>query len=341
MKRLGKGCSLSIATLSALVPAFLAMAPAPAQAQANCFAASPLAQLTITSRFGQRLHRITGTWRPHYGVDLRATPGTTLYAPIAGRVTLRGPMGTGAGNSMILRNPQGAQITAMHLNGRYFFELGADVPAGAAIAQTGGSGYGSDQPHLHLEYRPDGKKPVNPLPYLCPAPAISPGAGAVTDATHRPMEGDNPGQEPDGTTPPPPVGGGTQQETGRPYNPADIPITFPTWRDISMHDFLNTEVQRRFGNPQWLNDIFDSSDQFRANPNNAGLEPPPPADPKLLMLREISIMMSLEDLMQVERQALAERLEAAWAQLLAINAKAYTEKMLGLARSAANTSNKR
>ena len=56
------------------------------EAKQNAGLHAPLSKMCISSKFGYRIHPITGVVRRHTGVDLRASHGTPVFAAGSGRV---------------------------------------------------------------------------------------------------------------------------------------------------------------------------------------------------------------------------------------------------------------
>jgi len=102
----------------------------------------------------------------HDGIDLAAPLGTWVKAAAAGKVLYAGEQ-KGYGNIVIIEHSAGVVTLYAH-NHELRTQTGATVAAGAVIATVGQSGRTSG-PHLHFELRVNGI-PVDPLPYLKPAP---------------------------------------------------------------------------------------------------------------------------------------------------------------------------
>lgn len=100
--------------------------------------------------------------RAHVGTDLFAARGTPVVAPVSGTVTTeQGPLG---GLQFWLSDSGGNRWMGSHLDA---FGNTGHVHAGDVVGYVGDSGNarGSD-PHLHLEYHPAGRGPVNLFPVL-------------------------------------------------------------------------------------------------------------------------------------------------------------------------------
>lgn len=113
----------------------------------------------ITSKFGYRIHPITGVKGSyHNGTDIAAPTGTPIIAPMAGKVT-----------SMYTHDKGGVTLIAHHINGwrtgyahldRYAEGLkrGDEFGQGDVIGYVGNTG-ASTGPHLHFTLTdPNGTK---------------------------------------------------------------------------------------------------------------------------------------------------------------------------------------
>ncbi len=122
----------------------------------------------LTSDFGPRTHPVTGEQgKMHYGIDIATPQGTPLCSPGDGTVTFAGQRG-GYGGLVIIKLSSGKEIRLAHLS-EICVSVGQKVQAGQQIALSGGAagtkGAGtSTGPHLHFEYRVDGKA-VDPLKF--------------------------------------------------------------------------------------------------------------------------------------------------------------------------------
>lgn len=123
---------------------------------------SPLANPTITSLFGPRVHPILETLRNHDGLDFGAAAGTPVRAAAAGTVVSASVRG-GYGNATILDHGGGLATLYAHQSELAVIP-GQRVAAGEVIGTVGSTGL-STGPHLHFEVRVRGL-PVDPLLYL-------------------------------------------------------------------------------------------------------------------------------------------------------------------------------
>ena len=113
----------------------------------------------ITSGYGWRIHPIFDTPEFHTGVDIAASMGAPIDAPVAGRVIYAGSLPAN-GTLVILDHGNGVTTIYSHLS-VYRVYVGERVQRGQEIAQVGSTGW-STGPHLFFEIRKNGH-PINPL----------------------------------------------------------------------------------------------------------------------------------------------------------------------------------
>ncbi|WP_418893368.1 peptidoglycan DD-metalloendopeptidase family protein [Limibacterium fermenti] len=108
----------------------------------------------MTSNFGRR-----GSRRYHYGIDLKAQTGDTIYAAFDGKVRVKQFERRGYGYYVVIRHINGLEIVYGHLS-KFLVNENDFVRSGDPIALAGNTGrsFGS---HLHFETRFLGK-PINP-----------------------------------------------------------------------------------------------------------------------------------------------------------------------------------
>ena len=107
----------------------------------------------ISSRFGYRVHPVTGEEGVHAGLDIAAPEGTPIAAAFSGTVTFAGK-GEINGNYLRLRHSGGLETVYAHCSELYVSE-GIHVRAGEIIALVGETGL-TTGPHLHFELYADG-----------------------------------------------------------------------------------------------------------------------------------------------------------------------------------------
>ncbi|MGA4540369.1 peptidoglycan DD-metalloendopeptidase family protein [Uniformispora flossi] len=112
----------------------------------------------LSAYFGQA----GGRWSHlHTGIDFPVDRGTPVRAVTDGVV--RTEVNSAYGNMVILTAPDGTETWYCHLTRAKI--ASGQVKAGDVIAYSGNSG-NSTGPHLHLEVRPGGGAPINPIPWL-------------------------------------------------------------------------------------------------------------------------------------------------------------------------------
>lgn len=120
-----------------------------------------------TSKYGPRVHPITGRTGFHTGLDLGAGDGT-IYAADNGTV-VHADTGSVYGNFVVLDHGlyDGQRLTTMYAHQADLqVEVGDRVSKGEAIGTVGSTGL-STGPHLHFEVRLDGGT-VDPAAFLPP-----------------------------------------------------------------------------------------------------------------------------------------------------------------------------
>lgn len=108
----------------------------------------------MTSNFGRR-----GSRRYHYGVDLKAQTGDTIYAAFDGKIRVKQYERRGYGYYLVIRHLNGLETVYGHLS-KFLVDVNDFVKSGQPIGLAGNTGrsFGS---HLHFETRFLGK-PINP-----------------------------------------------------------------------------------------------------------------------------------------------------------------------------------
>jgi murein DD-endopeptidase MepM/ murein hydrolase activator NlpD len=132
----------------------------------KAFLRSPLEFSRITSGFSRaRFHPVLQSWRAHKGIDYAAPTGTRVRATADGVVKLAGRQ-NGYGNVVILEH-QGKYSTLYGHLSRFAVRTGERVQQGEVIGYVGMTGLATG-PHLHYEFRADGRQ-QNPLRVATPA----------------------------------------------------------------------------------------------------------------------------------------------------------------------------
>lgn len=119
----------------------------------------PAANNVVTCKYGMRTHPITGVYKLHTGVDLRATKGTNIYAANNGTVTTA-TYSNAYGNYVVIDHGGGVATLYAHMS-KINVSKGQTVTQGTVIGLVGSTGY-STGPHLHFEVIRNGKY-TNPI----------------------------------------------------------------------------------------------------------------------------------------------------------------------------------
>ena len=138
--------------LSNAAPGLPPAAPAAAAAIAATPWRYPLADARVTALYGVRSAHVP---QGHHGVDFAAKRGTPVLAVADGTVSEAGTDPTW-GNYVLIGHGAGRASLVMHLD-RIDVARGQQVAAGQPVGTAGASGSATG-PHLHLEYRQDGKR---------------------------------------------------------------------------------------------------------------------------------------------------------------------------------------
>ncbi|WKU45596.1 peptidoglycan DD-metalloendopeptidase family protein [Streptomyces sp. VNUA116] len=134
-----------------------ASAPAPSR-HSGAFTL-PVGSYTLTAGFGQA----GNMWSAHHtGEDFAAPTGTPVKAVGGGTITQAGWAGA-YGYRIVLRLDDGTELWFCHLSSMVV--TSGKVAAGQVIGRVGATGNVTG-PHLHLEVRPGGGAPTDPLGWL-------------------------------------------------------------------------------------------------------------------------------------------------------------------------------
>ncbi|MBN1818862.1 MAG: peptidoglycan DD-metalloendopeptidase family protein [Sedimentisphaerales bacterium] len=120
----------------------------------------PLDRLFIVSRYGMRVHPITGRRQMHYGVDYRARPGTKVHAVARGKVIVSS-YDSISGNKIAIRHDDGSSSWYLHLQKRSV-KKGQQVKTRQVIGTSGSTGR-VEGPHLHFAFKNAKNQWMNPL----------------------------------------------------------------------------------------------------------------------------------------------------------------------------------
>jgi len=112
----------------------------------------------ISSRFGKRVHPITGKTSLHQGLDIAAPEGTPIEAARPGTVTFAGEKG-GYGLVVYIDHGDGLETRYAHCSALNV-KTGQKIPQGHIVGEVGSTGRSTGS-HLHFEARKNGKA-INP-----------------------------------------------------------------------------------------------------------------------------------------------------------------------------------
>jgi murein DD-endopeptidase MepM/ murein hydrolase activator NlpD len=128
-------------------------APAPAPAPVASGWAHPVPGACVGSGYGWRSYVLNGSWTSdfHYGIDWPVGSGTPVRAIGNGQVT-GAFWDAGAGNVLVIDHGNGWTSHLMH-NSRFAVAYGTWVVAGQVVAYSGGTGWWTTGPHVHLSVR--------------------------------------------------------------------------------------------------------------------------------------------------------------------------------------------
>jgi murein DD-endopeptidase MepM/ murein hydrolase activator NlpD len=129
----------------------------------------PLKSLRLTSRFGWRIHPITGKIQFHQGVDLAARHDTVLCV-LNGIVKIIG-YNAYIGNYIIITHTDDVESIYGHLSVISVLP-NEEIMAGQAIGITGATGRVTGE-HLHFSIKYHGHE-LSPLSFLCGLNALPP-----------------------------------------------------------------------------------------------------------------------------------------------------------------------
>ncbi len=120
----------------------------------------PVSRVRLTSRYGYRVHPVTGRGSNHSGIDLAVSTGTPVVATADGEVRIARYQGA-YGLLVAVDHGDGVQTRYAHLSS-VSVSPGQSVREGELIGRSGSTGR-STGPHLHYEVRVNGAS-VDPIP---------------------------------------------------------------------------------------------------------------------------------------------------------------------------------
>ena len=130
-------------------------------------------QMSVTSRWGWRIHPISGELKQNLGLDIAMAGGTPINACNSGIIEM-GYDVDGWGNYVKVVKSNGDYTLYCHMSS-ISVSPGQQVKSGDIIGNVGTTGASTDN-HLHLEYYKNGKN-LNPLIFL--GVSASTGAGST------------------------------------------------------------------------------------------------------------------------------------------------------------------
>jgi murein DD-endopeptidase MepM/ murein hydrolase activator NlpD len=125
------------------------------QSLRKAFLAAPVAFSRVSSGFAMRFHPILQQWRAHLGTDFAAPTGTPVRTVGNGVVAFAGVQ-NGYGNVVFVQHDKAHVTVYAHLS-RIDVRKGQGVEQGQTIGAVGATGWATG-PHLHFEFRVDGKQ---------------------------------------------------------------------------------------------------------------------------------------------------------------------------------------
>jgi hypothetical protein len=118
----------------------------------------------VTQRFGENPADYPRT-NGHAGIDFGVPIGTPILAGITGIITFAGEDNTGYGNLVVIKDETSTTTIYYGHQSKIDAVKGSRILKGDILGYSGNTG-NSTGPHLHLEYRPDGRKAVDPEPLI-------------------------------------------------------------------------------------------------------------------------------------------------------------------------------
>jgi len=157
------------------------------QSKKRAFLASPMEFSRMSSGFAMRFHPLLQKWRAHLGVDYAAATGTPVRTVGDGVVEFAGQQ-NGYGNVVQIKHSNERSTLYAHLS-RIDVKQGQRIEQGQRIGAVGSTGW-STGPHLHFEFRVNGKH-QDPLRIAkaSEAVAIAPASKAEFAALARSVQG--------------------------------------------------------------------------------------------------------------------------------------------------------
>lgn len=136
----------------------------------------------ISSNFSVRFHPILQKWKAHLGTDFAAPTGTEVRTVGDGVVQFAGVQ-NGYGNVVFIQHRNKEHVTVYAHLSRIDVKRGQSVEQGQEIGAVGSTGWATG-PHLHFEFRVDGK-PQDPMLIAKSSEAAAPISAASRPAFDR------------------------------------------------------------------------------------------------------------------------------------------------------------
>lgn len=151
------------------------------QSLSRAYLASPVEFSRISSGFKMRFHPILQTWRAHLGTDFAAATGTPVRTVGDGVVEFAGVQ-NGYGNVVYVKHRNQHVTVYAHLS-RVDVRVNQAIDQGTTIGAVGATGWATG-PHLHFEFRVDGKQ-VDPMVIAQQSESAAPVSAAARPAFDR------------------------------------------------------------------------------------------------------------------------------------------------------------
>lgn len=110
---------------------------------------------SITSKYGKRVHPVTGKESFHTGIDIGGSKGNNVVSSLSGKVVSSGWYNNIYGNVVIINHGNNIQTFYAHLD-KVLVKKNDIVNAGDVVGKMGTTGL-STGPHVHFEIRVNGE----------------------------------------------------------------------------------------------------------------------------------------------------------------------------------------
>lgn len=105
--------------------------------------------------------------RTHPAIDIYATAGTAIVAPVSGTVVRTGVNTDVGGNWVVLQGNDGVEYYFAHMQDPTLFDRGDTVNNGALLGRVGDTGSAKGKPHhLHFSMKASNGAYIDPRPWL-------------------------------------------------------------------------------------------------------------------------------------------------------------------------------